>query len=255
MYSFFVDNQYTKKDIYKIIGIPVDTHGGNWDTGYNQYKNDFFIFSNIGVHGKTGHIYDNKYDGNYFYWYAKNKTKLYQPQIKLLLNPPGHIYIFYRHDNTKPYTFAGTGIPFSHEDTSPVQITWEILNDTTDEHYSTKELSQLVSPLKEGSKGKRIINIYERNPEARRICIEIYGYRCTVCNFDFEKIYGELGKNFVHVHHVKPLAEIKNDYYVDPKNDLRPVCPNCHAMLHRKTPAIKIEELQEIINGASPSKR
>jgi len=29
--------------------------------------------------------------------------------------------------------------------------------------------------------------------------------------------------------------------------DLRPVCPNCHAMLHKRTPAISIEELQGLM--------
>ena len=49
MYRFQVDHRYTRKDVYKIIGIPVDTKGGNWDTGYNKYKDDFFIFTNIGM--------------------------------------------------------------------------------------------------------------------------------------------------------------------------------------------------------------
>ena len=38
MYYFQVDRRYTRKDVYKIIGIPVDTKGGNWDTGYNKNK-------------------------------------------------------------------------------------------------------------------------------------------------------------------------------------------------------------------------
>jgi len=249
MYPFLVDNEYTKKDIYKIIGLPVDTHGGNWDTGYNQYKDDFFIFSNIGIPGRTGHDYDNKFEGNLFHWYAKNNTTIHQPQIKSLLNPPGYIYVFYRFDNSKPFIFAGTAIPFLHKNTSPVQITWKIINDFNEEHFTKNEFDSFTITYKEGSKHENIINIYERNPEARKRCIEIYGHICSVCGFDFEKRYGELGKCFIHVHHIKSLSEIKSDYYVDPKNDLRPVCPNCHAMLHRKTPALKIEELKLIIQG------
>jgi len=45
------------------------------------------------------------------------------------------------------------------------------------------------------------------------------------------------------------LEDIKDEYEVDPINDLRPVCPNCHAMLHRKKPPLTIEELETIINS------
>jgi 5-methylcytosine-specific restriction protein A len=45
------------------------------------------------------------------------------------------------------------------------------------------------------------------------------------------------------------LSEINEDYYVDPENNLRPICPNCHAMLHRKHPALKIDEVMNIIQG------
>jgi 5-methylcytosine-specific restriction enzyme A len=64
---------------------------------------------------------------------------------------------------------------------------------------------------------------------------------------DFEKVYGEIGKGFIHVHHIVELSNIKSEYKVQPIEDLRPVCPNCHAMLHRKKPAYKIEELKEIL--------
>ncbi len=99
----------------------------------------------------------------------------------------------------------------------------------------------------EGSKKQIIVNAYERNLKAREECINKFGYLCSVCGFDFVKKYGELGKNFIHVHHIKPLSEIDQTYQVDPYKDLRPVCPNCHAMLHRKVPAFSIEEIQNMI--------
>jgi len=68
-----------------------------------------------------------------------------------------------------------------------------------------------------------------------------------VCNFDFEKNYGEVGKNFIHVHHLKPLHEITEKYELNPINDLRPVCPNCHAMLHRRKGCFSIAELKDIL--------
>lgn len=83
----------------------------------------------------------------------------------------------------------------------------------------------------EGAKTTVTINAYERNPKARAACIAHYGCKCVVCEFDFVERYGPLGMDFIHVHHLKPIGQIRAQYRVDPINDLRPVCPNCHAML------------------------
>lgn len=88
---------------------------------------------------------------------------------------------------------------------------------------------------------------YERNPFAREKCLDKYGYKCWVCGFDFAAYYGPIGKDFIHVHHLTPIASVKMAYSVDPIEDLRPVCPNCHAMIHRRVPAFTIEELKAII--------
>jgi 5-methylcytosine-specific restriction enzyme A len=45
----------------------------------------------------------------------------------------------------------------------------------------------------------------------------------------------------------KPLGEVGEAYRLDPIEDLRPVCPNCDAMLHQQKPALKIEKLKAII--------
>jgi 5-methylcytosine-specific restriction enzyme A len=101
--------------------------------------------------------------------------------------------------------------------------------------------------LIEGATKTVVINAYERNPVARKRCLEYYGYNCAVCDFNFENVYGKLGENFIHVHHLIPLHEIQGEYEVNPIDDLRPVCPNCHSILHRRKPAFYIEELREII--------
>ena len=98
--------------------------------------------------------------------------------------------------------------------------------------------------LFEGTKKQITVNAYERSSQARQECINEYGYKCVICNFDFENIYGEIGHNFIHVHHIKPLSEIDAKYKINPIEDLRPVCPNCHAMLHKRKPAYGIEEIQ-----------
>jgi 5-methylcytosine-specific restriction protein A len=58
-----------------------------------------------------------------------------------------------------------------------------------------------------------------------------------------------MGEGFIHVHHLVPVAKIKKRYRVVPSRDMRPVCPNCHEMLHRKTPPFTIEEMRGIIRS------
>ena len=104
----------------------------------------------------------------------------------------------------------------------------------------------------EGAISRTEVNRYERSRWARAECLRHYGLRCQVCGLDFEERYGELGKGFMHVHHVTPLHEIAGtpDYRLDPIKDLRPVCPNCHAMLHRpKGRALTVEELRDLIDA------
>ena len=48
---------------------------------------------------------------------------------------------------------------------------------------------------------------YERSPKLRAAVLNKFGYKCAVCGFDFEKIYGQLGKNFIEVHHMVPVSE------------------------------------------------
>ena len=110
--------------------------------------------------------------------------------------------------------------------------------------------SNLPKTFQEGAKRTITVNAYERDPKARLECIRTYGAICTVCEFDFAKVYGELGQGFIHVHHIVPLSRIGSEYEVDPTKDLRPVCPNCHAMLHRsKGEPLEIEALKAKING------
>jgi hypothetical protein len=100
---------------------------------------------------------------------------------------------------------------------------------------------------REGAVRRVEVNAYERDPAARKRCIEHYGAACSVCGFDFGAMYGEVVDGFIHVHHLRPLAEIGEEYAVDPVADLRPVCPNCHAVLHSQTPPLKIGDVQALL--------
>lgn len=101
----------------------------------------------------------------------------------------------------------------------------------------------------EGKKTEIILDKYERNKEAREICLKKYGFSCTICSFNFEETFGEIGKGFIHVHHIVPLSSIGKEYVLNPFTDLIPVCPNCHSMLHKEIDGkyITIKELKSLI--------
>lgn len=99
----------------------------------------------------------------------------------------------------------------------------------------------------EGARESVLVNKYERNPAARLACIRHFGPRCQVCDLVFSERYGQLGEGFIHVHHLIPLGDVRVGYEVDPLNDLRPVCPNCHAMLHKRRPPFSIDELRDLL--------
>lgn len=101
--------------------------------------------------------------------------------------------------------------------------------------------------LIEGLMKSVTINSYERNPKARQKCIDHWGTVCKVCEFDFQDSYGEIGKGFIQVHHIIPISEIGEEYEIDPIRDLIPVCPNCHSIIHRVNPPLRIEELKKIM--------
>lgn len=88
---------------------------------------------------------------------------------------------------------------------------------------------------------------YERNRVNRELCLSANGYTCKICGFDFEKVYGKLGSRFIHVHHIVPVSGMKDEYLLNPRTDLIPVCPNCHAMLHREDPPLTPEQLKTVM--------
>ncbi len=108
-------------------------------------------------------------------------------------------------------------------------------------------LEETTTGYKEGAEQRILSKRYERNRLNRELCLLNKGYKCAVCGFDFEESYGIIGRHFIHVHHVIPVSQIGANYIIDPVKDLIPVCPNCHAMLHRKDPPFLPEEMKTIV--------
>ncbi|VVQ25868.1 HNH endonuclease [Pseudomonas fluorescens] len=121
-------------------------------------------------------------------------------------------------------------------------------------HPETTEATELVddtssSPAsrgeEEGEWQQVIVTPYERSRSNRKACLDHYGPSCQACGMSFGDVYGELGTDFIHVHHEVPLHTLGGPQNVDPVDDMKPLCPNCHAMVHRADPPIPVMELRE----------
>jgi hypothetical protein len=167
----------------------------------------------------------------------------------------------YADDTLQRLTWHNLGYRFGRRfgpvPTAEIQQAYELLAAV----YGTTEAEGVVSlpgeaehdTLVEGATCRVIVNAYERNPEARRRCIARYGTDCYVCGINLGQAYGLVAEGFIHVHHLRPLSEIGAEYVVDPERDLRPVCPNCHAVFHRRTPAFSLDEMRELLRNREVS--
>lgn len=168
------------------------------------------------------------------------RTKLLWPKElteKMYNEGGGGPYMrFERKENNTYYVDFIYEIKETNLQTDSNDVLYEVLDDNTME-----------------SEGKRVVYFtlrYERNPKNRREAIKIHGLRCKVCGFDFQEKYGDLGQSFIEIHHIKPLSSIGEEVKINPETDLRPVCSNCHQMIHRRRGKVySIEELKAIVKN------
>lgn len=249
-FNFEVDKTYERKEVAAQVGVHPVPDGGDWFTGSTAYGGATFIFCNIGNAGRTGHNYGNYWDGDDLEWSGKTGSQASWPSIKAMLAPDAEVHLFYRNADRDPFTYAGLGTPLTVDEKAvPVRIRWAVVLPTV--------AGQLVAPASgkhtEGGKKTKYVTTYERNPAARKDCLDHHGAVCKVCEFDFLTEYGVLGQGFMHVHHLNPVSANDGEVAeIDPIADLRPVCPNCHAMLHRRKPPYTIEELKGFRAVAKP---
>lgn len=148
------------------------------------------------------------------------------------------------------WTPQSSGISIRQEVISELEEEWfEFIESHKFRYNPFSESTETAQIYIEGATSQITQTRIERNVYARNKCLKHFGYSCSVCNFNFERFYGSLGYKFIHVHHLNPLSTIKKEYQVNPIQDLRPVCPNCHSMLHKQNPPLTIEELRDILNS------
>lgn len=88
-----------------------------------------------------------------------------------------------------------------------------------------------------------------RNRKVKEECLKKSNYTCYACGFNFEKFYGEIGKNFLEVHHLKPMSAYDDEHEI-PQSELCALCSNCHSMVHRKKDVMDVNELKRQIELA-----
>ena len=104
----------------------------------------------------------------------------------------------------------------------------------------------------EGELKKLELLTRRRSRELRDDCItywkSLHNNRiyCACCGLDFEKAYGNIGEGYIEIHHLYPISQYPGQHDVNPKEDLVPLCSNCHSMVHAKMPKGHCRSLDEL---------
>lgn len=188
--------------------MPEEKRRGNWETGYNSYDGDLYIFCNIRSSGRSGHDYDNRWlDGDRFQWLAKGGTRVGQNQIQWMLIPTGNILLFTRDDNRQPFTFQGYCKVDEYTDTTPVKIVWRV------QQTPTVAVRQLDEGEIDYSSENRLSEVMQRQKQSafRRLVLENFDRRCCIS--------GISESNLLVASHIVPWAH-RVDSRLDPANGL-----------------------------------
>jgi hypothetical protein len=166
---FEINRVYRKSDIYKIFNVPKVQQGGKWRNGYCEHNNEFFIFANIGIPGKTDageYDYKNKInDNDEMEWEAQNGSKLSWPTVQKLKKSNPYIFVRYKDFRSGIYKFIGVGDCMETMDTSPVYFKWRICDYKESNDIDKKnEFIEVISAV---NQFKKIKDKEEKKPIER----------------------------------------------------------------------------------------
>jgi len=136
MSKFKVNAQYKRSEIKATVGLDPYTKGGSWDTGYVQHEGTDFVFCIVGAAGRTGHDYDNYWDGDELVWRGKTGSHKGQPTVQRMTSGGAKVHVFWRADNRDPFTYAGLGKAADVSDETPVRVRWRFNEDQQEEKGS-----------------------------------------------------------------------------------------------------------------------
>ncbi len=104
-----------------------------------------------------------------------------------------------------------------------------------------------ISGYPEGALTTVRTNRYERDRRNRAAAIAIQGTTCKGCGLEMGVRYGSIAEGLIDIHHITPVSQLGAGYIIDPVLDLVPLCPNCHAVVHRRVPPLTVAELRQLI--------
>ena len=181
-----------------------------------------------------------------------------------------HMSEYTKKDSSKYFSLTAEGLKYVEDNLAFLQYLFK----NSFEYDSAIELSSKVFTSKktkkiliydeddtitEGKVSTKTAIVKERSQKLRRAAIEHYTVDgkivCSVCGFDFKKIYGELGDGYIQMHHENPVYQYSDDgfetYISEAVKNMKPLCANCHCMVHRnKGRLISITELKAIVDSS-----
>lgn len=104
-----------------------------------------------------------------------------------------------------------------------------------------------VTGYPEGALRTLKVDRYERDRRNRAAAVAVHGSSCFACGLDMGTRYGEVAEGFIEIHHVTPVSQIGEAHVIDPARDLVPLCPNCHAVAHRRNPPLSVDEIRALL--------
>ena len=110
---------------------------------------------------------------------------------------------------------------------------------------------ELTGDFPEGKLIEKIHRTRERNSLVIQKAKDLFKAKfgklfCQICAFDFETVYGSIGSEFIEAHHTVPVSEMGDDHHTRIE-DIAMVCSNCHRMIHRRRPWLRMDEIKNLI--------
>lgn len=199
---------------HKSVWLFVTEHKTSDRTQYYDHLDNDILHWDGQMQGRTDHLIigHRKQDLELLLFYRKSKTE--------------HPGAGFRYEG--PFEYV------NHKGKHPTRFT--LRGTSTLETVVASDLYSLQDEEKyfEGKQKQRFVNYYERNQDLRAAAVKYHGVTCKVCGFDFGKVYGDRGKDYIEVHHLIPVSTLKEETKVDPKKDMTVLCSNCHRMIHRR---------------------
>jgi 5-methylcytosine-specific restriction protein A len=229
-------------------------HEISWRCASKQPKlDDMFFICALGQSPRKGifgsGVVETLLDDTIDYGSTSKITNCIRGEVKILLNPEKQeildLAILQKEFPNQRWDPPSSGIEIENEYVEKLKSFWEaFLNG-----QKIFEDNEVPKEFWEGNPQRRSSTVYERSGSARSACIKKHGYKCAVCGMVMEEKYGEVGKDFIHIHHKDFISGYATGHEIDPITDLIPVCPNCHSMLHRKISGkyLNIDELKNIL--------